>query len=145
MIAYGTLAATYRWFVLAAIVVAIVCFTNENSIVVVGWLAAAGLLLWVMRGLLRSKQRSRRQLPSDSTGGLPNLFSKAVMTAVVAGLVWFVCCVPLPRWVYVDVQVQPTKTQTLFATSNGFVDMAKLSSGDVKTDQVILDLQDPEL
>ncbi len=145
LIAYGALAAVYRWLVLAAITVAIICFTNENSIVVVGWLAAAGLLLWVMRGVVRSKQLNRRQLPSDSMGGLPNLLSKAVMTAVVAGLVWFVCCVPLPRWVYVDVQVQPTKTQTLFATSNGFVDMAKLSSGDVKTDQVILDLQDPEL
>jgi len=113
--------------------------------VIVGWLAAAALLLWVVRGVARSKQRNRRQLPSDSIGGLPNLLSKAAMTAVVAGWVWFVCCVPLPRWVYVDVQVQPTRTQTLFATSNGFVDMAKLPPGDVKTDQVILDLQDPEL
>jgi len=113
--------------------------------VIVGWLAAAALLLWVVRGVARSKQRNRRQLPSDSIGGLPNLLSKAAMTAVVAGWVWFVCCVPLPRWVYVDVQVQPTRTQTLFATSNGFVDMAKLPPGDVKTDQAILDLLDPEL
>ena len=105
LIVYGTLAAVYRWVMLAAITVAIVCFTNENSIVVVGWLAAAGLLLWVIRGVVRSKQRNRRQLPNDLMGGLPNVFSKVAMTAFVAGLVWFVCCVPLPRWVYVDAQV----------------------------------------
>lgn len=144
LIVYGVLAAVYRWVVLAAIVIAIICFTNENSIVVVGWLAAAGLLMWVMRGLLRSNQNKRRRLSVDATG-VTAVLPKMAMTLVVAGLVWFVCCVPLPRWVYVDVQVQPAKTQTLFATASGFVDMAKLNSGRVKTDQVILDLEDPEL
>ncbi len=145
LILYGTLATVYRWVVLAAIMVAMICFTNENSVVVVGWLAAAGLLLWVMRGLVKSKQNNRRPLTADSTGGLGRVFSKAAMAVVVAGMVWFVCCVPMPRWVYVDVQIHPVKTQTLFATASGFVDMSKLNAGVVKTDQVILDLNNPEL
>ncbi len=145
LIVYGGMAAVYRWVVLAAIVVAIICFTNEKSIEVVGWLLAAGLLLWVAHGFVKSNQSNRRRLATSLPNGPSFPFSRLAMATIVAALVWFVCCVPLPRWVYVDVQVQPTKAQTLFATSNGFVNAAEIRSGFVQTDQVVLNLKDPEL
>ena len=150
LVVYGMLAAAYRWMVLSAVVIAAICFTNENSISVVGWLLAAGVLLMVARGFIKSNQRSRSQViartnNSGTAGFAGFLISKSVMPIVVAGLVWFVCCVPLPRWVYVDVQVQPAKTQTLFATTSGFVDAAQIRTGDVAASQTILTLHDPEL
>ena len=147
LIVYGTLAAVYRWVVLAAVVIAIICFTNEKSISVVGWLLAGGVLLLIVGGLIKSKQKSGRQVRTERNqqGTIGFLLSKAAMPIVVAALVWFVCCVPLPRWVYVDVQVQPVKTQTLFATTSGFVDAAKIRTGDVAANQTVLVLQDPEL
>ena len=145
IIVCGGMAAVHRWVVLAAIVVAIICFTNEKSIEVVGWLLAAGLLLWVAHGFVKSNQSNRRRLATSLPNGPSFPFSRLAMATIVAALVWFVCCVPLPRWVYVDVQVQPTKAQTLFATSNGFVNAAEIRSGFVQTDQVVLNLKDPEL
>ena len=150
LIAYGMLAAVYRWMVLSAIVIAIICFTNENSISLVGWLVAAGLLLLIARGFIQSKQRNRSQMKNSNdnngaAGFAKFLLSKAAMPIVVAGLVWFVCCVPLPRWVYVDVQVHPLKTQTLFATNSGFVDAGDIRTGDVAVNQQILTLHDLEL
>ena len=150
LVVYGVLSAAYRWVILSAVIIAIICFTNENSISVVGWLLAAGLLLLIVRGLIQSNQRSRNQVITRTENqGAANfgrrLIANSAMPIVVAGLVWFVCCVPLPRWVYVDVQVHPVKTQTLFATTSGFVDAAKIRTGDVVANQTILTLRDPEL
>lgn len=145
LVVYGGMAAVYRWVVLAAIVVAIICFTNEKSIEAVGWLLAAGLLLWVGHGFMKSNRSNRRRVATRLPDRPSFPFSRFAMAMVVAGSVWFVCCVPLPRWVYVDVQVQPVKAQTLFATSNGFVNTAKMESGHVQAGQVVLNLDDPEL
>ena len=150
LVVYGMLAAAYRWVVLSAVVTAIICFTNEKSISVIGWLLAAALVLLIARGFVQSKQRSRNQVTTRTENqGAVNfgslLISKLMMPIVVAGLVWFVCCVPLPRWVYVDVQVHPVKTQTLFATTSGFVDAANIRTGNVAANQSILTLHDPEL
>ena len=149
LIVYGMLAAAYRWVVLSAVLIAIICFTNENSIPLVGWLLAAGLLLIIARGLIQSNQKNRQMETRANGQGAADLsrllISKSVMPIVVAGLVWFVCCVPLPRWVYVDVQVHPVKTQTLFATTSGFVDAANIRVGDVAVNQTVLTLHDPEL
>ena len=149
LVVYGMLAAVYRWVVLSAVLIAIICFTNENSIALVGWLLAAGLLFLIARGFIRSNQKNRQVKTRASSQRAAELswllISKAVMPIVVAGLVWFVCCVPLPRSVYVDVQVHPMKTQTLFATTSGFVDAANIRIGDVAANQTILTLHDPEL
>ena len=150
LVVYGMLAAAYRWVVLAAVVIAIMGFTNDHSISAVGWLLAVGMLLLVAAGYLKSKQRSRSQVKTkrnqQATFGLARfLLTKTMMPIAVAGLVWFVCCVPLPRWVYIDVQVQPVKTQTLFATASGFVDAANIRIGNVAANQTVLVLQDPEL
>ena len=149
LVVYGMLSAAYRWVVLSAVVIAIICFTNEKSISVVGWLLAAGMLLLIARGFIKSRSKSLRQ-PSGSNaqataGFVSFLVSKSAMPIVVAGLVWFVCCVPLPRWVYVDVQIQPVKTQTLFATTSGFVDANNIQLGNVVANQTVLVLQNPEL
>ena len=150
LVTYGAMAAVYRWMVLAAVVIAIICFTNENSISVVGWLLAGGLLLLIASGFVNANKRSGSQATDrHNNQGAANLakfvISKSVMPIVVAGLVWFVCCVPLPRWVYVDVQVQPVQTQTLFATTSGFVNAADIWIGDVADSQTVLTLHDPEL
>ena len=143
LIVYGLLAASYRWVVMSALMVAIICFTNDNSILVVGWLLAAGMLLLLVRGLIKSNRGS--QLSTRSDNALSAVLSKSAFAIAVAGLVWFVCFVPLPRWVYVDVQVQPVKAQTLFATSDGLVDAADMRSGDVSAGQIILTLNNSEL
>jgi len=150
LIVYGMLAAAYRWVVLAAVVIAIICFTNENSISVVGWSLAVGVLLPVVGGVVKSNQRRRSQVSVEANhegaiGFAKFLVSKATMPIAVVALVWFVCCVRLPHWVYMDVQVQPVKTQTLFATTSGFVDAANIQIGDVAANQTILTLDDPEL
>lgn len=113
LVAFRMSSFVYRLFVIASIVVTVVCVATEYSLGLFGWAIAVVLASLFGRNLM-----GRPVAAMSKSKGMSGL----VTASVVVAAIWFAVCVPLPRWVYLKFQVHPLNTQTIYATVDGNVD-----------------------
>lgn len=136
LVAFRVCSSAYQWFVIASIIVTIVCVTTDYSLSVVGWGIAAMLAAMYARALFFQ--------PSASVSNSSSR-SRIVSAGFLAVIVWFAVCIPLPRWIYLKFQVHPLNTHTVYATIDGFVQDTFQTNKTVATNSPILTLANAEL
>jgi putative peptide zinc metalloprotease protein len=125
----------YRVFIIVSLAITMVCVATEFSVALVGWVIAIGLVLLLSRALFYRRQ--------------PRVERSAwIRIAATFGVVLVVCFAvyqPLPRSIYVEYEVHPLSSQTLYATVDANLDPNEISVGQVTVNSQILTLANDEL
>jgi putative peptide zinc metalloprotease protein len=138
LVLYSVCAKLYRWSVVTAILAGIVCLAIHWSVVLLGWLACGFLLAGMI--MKQRKQVAQRRLSAS-----PIRFEQVGYWAGTLVVVAVICWVPFPRSVFVPLQVQAERSQTLFAQNDGVVSPSDLASGWVEAGTTIATIRSDDL
>ncbi len=136
LVTFRACSFAYQLFVIASIVLTIICVTTEYSLGSVGWGIAAVLAAFFARALYFKSTTAE-------TGSAAR--SRMAAAIVLAAIVWFAICIPLPRWVYLEFKVHPLNTHTIYATMDGSLQPTFEEDATVPAHSPLLTIANPEL